>query len=151
MEISTKSDKDTKAVGEILARSLMEDGPRKVATLVSLEGDLGAGKTTFVQGFAKGLGIKEIPKSPTFVLMKIFRIPGKKGRKHFENLIHMDVYRISARDLNALEWSDFSKNPANLILVEWGGRIKKAFSKKVLRVIFEHGKNEKERILRIQE
>ncbi|MEK7168054.1 MAG: tRNA (adenosine(37)-N6)-threonylcarbamoyltransferase complex ATPase subunit type 1 TsaE, partial [Patescibacteria group bacterium] len=60
------------------------------AAVVALEGDLGSGKTHFVQGFAKHLGIKEKITSPTFVILKRFKTGGAKIR----NLIHIDAYRI---------------------------------------------------------
>ncbi|WP_371246090.1 tRNA (adenosine(37)-N6)-threonylcarbamoyltransferase complex ATPase subunit type 1 TsaE [Mycoplasmopsis agassizii] len=75
---------------------------------ISLEGNLGSGKTTFVQVFAKILDIKEVITSPTFNIMKTY-----------ENLVHMDVYNHQG-DLDFYE--DYFDD--NTVLIEWGSRVK---------------------------
>src|SRR3990167_493131 len=152
LEIITKSDKETKKLGEKLAKEIaISHKPyaarRKAygvrhATVLSLEGELGAGKTTFTQGFAKGLGIKETPKSPTFVIMRIYKL-NKFNRSakivEFENFIHIDAYRIASKDLKSLGWKELISSPQNIILIEWGDRVKNILPKNSLRIIFEHG------------
>ena len=81
IKIKTQSAEETMAVGEKLAKSLFSP------CVVSLAGDLGAGKTTFCKGFARGLGINENITSPTFTLMNEYA-GGKK-------LYHFDLYRLS--------------------------------------------------------
>ena len=84
---------------------------------------MGAGKTTFSQGFAKGLGIKERILSPTFLIIKEFGVPSVK--EGFNNLIHIDCYRLEkSQDLLDLGWEDMASNPNNIILVEWAEKIK---------------------------
>ena len=141
LEIFTKSDKETKKIGEILAREILRANKLKTATVLSLEGELGSGKTTFTQGFAKGLGVRENPRSPTFVIMQLYAI----RRKPYANFIHVDAYRLKSKDFNVLNWSDFIKNKNNIILVEWGNKIKNILPKNSLRIIFKHGKNYSER------
>ena len=86
-------------------------------------GFIGAGKTTFSQGFAKGLGIKERILSPTFLIIKEFGVPSVK--EGFNNLIHIDCYRLEkSQDLLDLGWEDMASNPNNIILVEWAEKIK---------------------------
>src|SRR3989338_4471234 len=127
IEVITKSGKETKKLGGKLAKEIAIShmpyatgrkayGLRR-ALVLSLEGELGAGKTTFTQGFAKGLGVKENPRSPTFVIMRVYEItplnpPYFKGEKRnrFSNFIHIDAYRISTKDLKVLGWDEFSKN-----------------------------------------
>src|ERR1700739_2778621 len=66
------------------------------ATVVTLSGDLGAGKTTFVQAAANALGIEENVTSPTFVIEKIYQLPKKSDVRHrfFKRLVHVDAYRL---------------------------------------------------------
>ena len=68
------------------------------ATVLALQGDLGAGKTTFTQGFARGLGIKRRTASPTFIIMRRFAIPAMRGKKQFKNFYHIDAYRFKKID-----------------------------------------------------
>src|SRR5579863_2270406 len=63
------------------------------ATLVTLSGELGAGKTAFVKAAAKALGVEEVVNSPTFVLEKIYALPAGGA---FRRLIHMDAYRLES-------------------------------------------------------
>lgn len=91
-----------------------------------LSGDLGSGKTTFMQGVALGLGIKDHITSPTFVLAKEYKI--KKHGK-IRKLIHADAYRLSGpEDFLNLGGFDY-KDDATLVFVEWGEKVQGAMSK----------------------
>lgn len=135
MKIVSKSAKDTKKLAKNLASGVlrMMYDIRHTAFVVSLEGDLGSGKTTFTQGFAEGLSIRDKIQSPTFVILKIYNIPKSK-----KNLIHIDAYRLKAKDFKVLGWKEFVKNTNNIILVEWGNRIRKILPKNTIRILFEH-------------
>lgn len=114
------------------------------ALVVALIGDLGAGKTTFVRGFSRGLGIRRRPTSPTFVLMRRYGIRGRR----FSNLYHVDAYRIKNPDaLHALGLKEIFADPKNIVLVEWPERAKKILPKKMMRLTFRHGKKENERVI----
>lgn len=103
---------------------------------MALQGDLGGGKTTFLQGFAKGLGIKERILSPTFVLMKRFSIKNKKTE--FKNFYHLDCYRIkSQKDLSVLDFKKIISDPFNIVAIEWAERVKKALPSNTLVLKFE--------------
>ena len=67
MEYFTKNSNQTKKLGLIVAKKILRVGPKKRAFIIGLQGELGSGKTTFLQGFAKGLGIKERILSPTLL------------------------------------------------------------------------------------
>lgn len=113
---------DTHAyAGELIARVLAEQGLSGTATIFALSGELGAGKTAFVQGVAKALGIEEVVASPTFVLMKTYDIPETSAaREKFARLVHLDCYRFeSASELEALGWHTLATDPKNLIFLEW--------------------------------
>ena len=95
------------------------------ATLVTLSGELGAGKTTFIQYAAKALGVADIVNSPTFVIEKIYGIPPdevdeKSPQNRFTRLVHIDAYRLqSAGDLTSLGFGEVMSHAGTLILLEW--------------------------------
>lgn len=90
--------------------------PKERATLVTLSGELGAGKTSFVQGAATALGVLDPVTSPTFVLEKIYLLPGGP----FKRLVHVDAYRLTkGAELAALGFEEVLRNPENLVMLEW--------------------------------
>lgn len=121
-----------------LARNLA--GRLRPGDVVTLEGDLGAGKTTFTQGVATGLGIKEPIDSPTFTLIKEYH----EGRLP---LYHMDVYRIESPE-EELGWDEYFYGEG-VTFVEWASRIAPWLPEKVIRVEISHGP-EGSRNIRIQ-
>jgi tRNA threonylcarbamoyladenosine biosynthesis protein TsaE len=140
------SEAKTRKIGETLAKELNKKDPGKTALVLGLQGELGGGKTTFLQGVAKGLGIKEKILSPTFVMMKRFGIP--KG--NFQNFFHFDCYRIQgSKDLSALGVEKIIANPKNIIAIEWAEKIKDILPKKTiwLKFIFINDKKRKINIL----
>ncbi|MBU0611893.1 tRNA (adenosine(37)-N6)-threonylcarbamoyltransferase complex ATPase subunit type 1 TsaE [Patescibacteria group bacterium] len=109
----------------------------KKATIIGLYGDLGTGKTTFVQYFAKNLGIEKKVNSPTFVIMRRYVLKNK----NFENLFHLDAYRLkNERELLHLGWEEVISNPKHLVCVEWPEKIKKAIPKKHYQIHISHTK-----------
>lgn len=88
------------------------------ATVVTLSGDLGAGKTTLAQEISRQLGITENVISPTFVVMKSYEI--KNSDYKWKNLIHIDAYRLTeSAELLKLGWEKILSDQNNLILIEW--------------------------------
>lgn len=107
--VTTSSAEETRALAGELAAALPPE------STLALHGDLGVGKTTFVQGLARGLGIQETVTSPTFNIFTLHRGP--------TNLLHLDAYRLeSAREVEDLLLSDFMIPPWCLA-VEWPDRI----------------------------
>lgn len=108
----SRSESETEAVGAALASEL---GP---GTVVLLYGDLGAGKTVFSRGFARGLGIAEPVSSPTYTIVQEYET-GSGNR-----LYHMDLYRIGDEHA-ALGFGvdEFLSDPDAISLVEWPERI----------------------------
>ena len=97
---TTRNYRQTQKLGERLAKEILKTPLQKTAVILGLKGNLGGGKTTFLQGFAKGLGIKEKILSPTFVIMKKFQIaPVVKSTPwrgiHDRWFYHFDCYRIN--------------------------------------------------------
>ena len=97
------------------------------AIVFALEGELGAGKTTFVQKFAKACGITEPVLSPTFVILK-----------KYGNLIHIDAYRITGKDLLAFGIEEIFKNPKNIVMIEWADRVRDILPKDRITIKFDH-------------
>jgi tRNA threonylcarbamoyladenosine biosynthesis protein TsaE len=87
------------------------------AALVTLSGELGAGKTTFSQGVARALGVAEHVTSPTFVLAKSYALP--EGLM-FRELLHIDAYRLSGGgELEKIGFAESYADRETLILLEW--------------------------------
>lgn len=125
-----------------------KDSQGDKATIVALSGDLGAGKTTFVQALAKELGITNTLQSPTYVLMKLYDIP---HHKHFTRLIHIDAYRLeSAKEFAALRPEQFLEDPHALVCVEWPERIEGALPQPDVTLRFSsENTGEKERYIEL--
>lgn len=144
ISITTKSNAETKKAGLALGRALGEEPLSKRAFVIALEGNLGSGKTTFIQGLAQGLKIKENILSPTFVVQKEFPL----ALKNFKNFYHIDAYRLkNPEELLELGFEDLIGNPENLIAIEWGDKIKELLPKEVLRIEFENSGGDKRKIV----
>lgn len=114
--------------------------------MFALRGDLGAGKTTFVQGFLKGLGSRARVTSPTFVLMHRHKL----ARKPFLNVFHIDAYRLkSPEQFSALEIGNVLEDPRNIVLIEWPEQAKALLPRHTVRIAFAYGKKENERIITV--
>lgn len=86
------------------------------AMLVTLSGNLGAGKTAFTQAVARTLGVLEPVTSPTFVLAKSYDL----SEKEFSKLVHIDAYRLTeGKDLKALDFTHTLEDPRTLVILEW--------------------------------
>ena len=109
LELATPSPEETKALGEAVAAAL------RPGDVVSLTGDLGAGKTTFVQGAARGLGVAEPVLSPTFTLVRQYA-----GRV---SVHHVDVYRLDRlQDVLDLGFEELL-DQGGVVFIEWGDAI----------------------------
>lgn len=115
-EIVTKSVDETKK----FARTFAVSKPHHKPLIIALNGDLGAGKTAFVQGFAEGLKITDKIISPTFVLIRQHKVPNTDQTLH-----HIDLYRLEENtDIKTLGVEDLLKNQNNIVLIEWADKIK---------------------------
>ncbi|MFZ1654483.1 MAG: tRNA (adenosine(37)-N6)-threonylcarbamoyltransferase complex ATPase subunit type 1 TsaE [Candidatus Moraniibacteriota bacterium] len=97
-------------------------GTLQPATLVTLAGDLGAGKTTLVQGILEGLGATAPYPSPTFVLMNQYELPAPTPTG-ICRVYHADAYRVGAADFERLGFLEWCTDPAGLVLLEWPERL----------------------------
>jgi len=143
MEYFTKSAQETKRLGEKIGANL------KPGDLLACFGQLGGGKTTFLQGVAKALGIKERILSPTFILMRQYELPA--GKREIEKFYHWDWYRIKGeREALAAGFGENLLDPKAVVAVEWSENAPQALPKKRIEVHFEYGEKEKERRIKIK-
>lgn len=129
MVIKTKSFLETQKAGGEFAKEIKDGG------VVCLYGDLGAGKTTFVQGVARALGIEGRVVSPTFIIVR-----------KYKNFWHVDLYRMnSIEEIDGLGLAEICADPKNIVFIEWPERMGKLLPKKRWEVKFNQiGDNERE-------
>lgn len=141
MEIVTKSPKKTKDLGKKLAADLIGNRVKGLgyrdgkASVLALTGELGSGKTTFVQGLAKGLRIEQRIISPTFIIVRKYKISPNT------NFYHIDLYRLEENvefEVKNLGVDDIWDNPENIVAIEWAEKIKKMIPKNSAWVKFEN-------------
>jgi tRNA threonylcarbamoyladenosine biosynthesis protein TsaE len=139
MELVTKSAQETRQVGKKFATSLIEGEKDKLT--VALIGELGAGKTTFTQGFAEGLGIKSRVISPTFILMRRYEIPPMIDHSlRFTGFYHIDLYRIEEKALTEVKnigIDDIWEKPGNIVFIEWAEKIADMIPRDAYEIKFE--------------
>lgn len=151
LEIQTASASETQKIARILAEELSHAPRGRGAQVIALQGELGAGKTTFVQGFVQALGVKEKVKSPTFVLIKIYSLDQKSRSKNpvYKHLVHIDCYRISSpRDLIHLGLKEILGDKDAIVLIEWADRIRKILPRDTFWIRFTHGSHAHTRMIR---
>lgn len=127
MKFTTNNNKETQKLGKVLAKEL------RGGEIICLSGDLGSGKTTFSQGILNGLKIKGPYTSPTFVILKKYKVPGEK----IKNAYHIDAYRIKSRDLEELGWKELAKSKENIVILEWAERTKRIIPRNALWIRFK--------------
>jgi len=138
--VKTASPVQTLRLGHRLAKKL------RGGEVLALYGALGTGKTQFIKGLAKGLGIKRTVTSPTFVIGKFY--PFKKNRKKF-SFCHFDLYRVkSASGLALAGLTERLQNRDLIVAIEWPEIASRSLPKKTLKIFFSHGKKFQERIIK---
>lgn len=124
---------------DTVARDFMKEliAHHKVGPCIILfSGNLGAGKTTFIQTLAKQLGVVEQITSPTFTMMRRYTI---SNHEKFEQLYHFDLYRIEdTHELDRIGWEEALSDPKGLVCVEWPERAGDRLPEKVYDVVLEH-------------
>ncbi len=114
----------------------------QTATVVALSGELGTGKSTFVRAVAHELGMGEHIVSPTFNILKTYKIDCKNrnlNKRTFSNLVHIDAYRLNdSKDSEVLGFDELLSNPKNLIFIEWPENIELALPKTTKYLYFKY-------------
>ena len=132
--VVTHAPQETAALAERLGAAA------ETGTVLCLVGDLGAGKTLFTQGFARGLGVTEEVTSPTFALMNQYcgRLP----------VTHFDLYRLEREEeLDEIGFYEFAEPSGGVVLIEWADKFPDALPKPHIRLEIERGDTEDERRL----
>ena len=136
MEIITNSPAETEDAGASLAARL-EPG-----SVIAFTGDLGAGKTAFTRGLARGLGVTERVTSPTFTIVNEY----EGGRMP---LFHFDMYRLGSSDeLFDIGWEDYLRR-GGVCAVEWSENIAGALEPDAVRVDIRRGSSDQERVITV--
>jgi tRNA threonylcarbamoyladenosine biosynthesis protein TsaE len=141
MRYTTKSAKETQRIAAGFAKKIAAKKPGKRAVIIALTGDLGSGKTTFVQGFARALGVRRRTVSPTFTIMRRYVIPKKSRafRNGFHSLVHVDAYRVhKPAELKIIRFEAWLHDPSAIVLIEWADLIEKKHLRGTHRVRFKH-------------
>jgi len=146
LEIISKNANQTKKLGNFLAGELLKDILKAKSSLIfACKGDLGSGKTTFIQGLAGGLGIKEKITSPTFVLLKKFSFFLKQKQYFF---YHIDCYRLSSKQLSsALDLKELFKSRKTIIIIEWAEKLKKILPQDAIWINFKYLDKDERKII----
>lgn len=141
MRHTTDSAKATKDIASKAATLLLREKPRKYALVVGLIGDLGSGKTTFVGGFARALGIRRRMVSPTFTVMRRYRIPRTSPayRRGYRSLVHVDCYRVhTPAELAIIRFDEWLRDPSAVVLIEWADLVSTLLPHGTHRIKFKH-------------
>lgn len=147
--ILSRARPETRKIAAVLAKEILNK-PLKInsALILALSGDLGAGKTTFTQSFIKNCGIKKRITSPTFLLIRSYKLKAE----NYQLIYHIDAYRIKkSKELLSLGIKEILNNNKNIILIEWPEKIRKFLPRQTIWIKFKHGKKENERIIKINQ
>jgi tRNA threonylcarbamoyladenosine biosynthesis protein TsaE len=158
MQKVLKNLNDTKKFAtEFLQKVLVDRKNKKGRNVILLQGELGAGKTTFSQFFLKMLGAEGPFTSPTFVIMKKYGVGNEianlkkeqKKQNFLLNIYHLDCYRVDKDSVLDLGWEEIIANKNNIILVEWPEKISEILPQKYWLLKFKHRKNEQSRLVEV--
>lgn len=129
MQITTASAQETRKFAKEFLKKHLE------SNVLALYGDLGSGKTTFVQGLAQALGVDNPVTSPTFIIMQAYQL----GHERFQQLVHIDLYRVNGwEDVEMLGLPEIWSDNKNLTVIEWPNRIEKHLPKQTQKLNFEY-------------
>jgi tRNA threonylcarbamoyladenosine biosynthesis protein TsaE len=144
VNLFTKSAFQTRKLGKEIAEKILKKELKRKPLLLFLEGELGSGKTAFVQGFAKGLGIREKILSPTFVLIKKYPLKNMP----YKSFYHIDCYRLKKlKDLLDLGFEEIISNSQNIVALEWADKLKITLRKHPIKIKFKFINKNKRHIL----
>ncbi len=140
MQYTTSSIEETHQIAETFCQQL------NGGEVVALHGELGAGKTTFVQGIAKALGVSNPITSPTFTIMNVY----EASHPTIKLLIHIDCYRISgADDLRAIGADEYFGREDVVVFIEWPERVTSMLPRQLPGIRLQLGKMSNQRIINI--
>ncbi|MBI2032584.1 MAG: tRNA (adenosine(37)-N6)-threonylcarbamoyltransferase complex ATPase subunit type 1 TsaE [Candidatus Levybacteria bacterium] len=127
-KLISKSSEETKKIAQDFAKEL------RGGDAILLYGGLGEGKTTFVQGLAEGLGLKERIISPTFIIIREHRLYLKKNVNKF---FHIDLYRLESESIEGMGFDEIFSDSSAIVAVEWAEKLGRLSPKKSWKVIMK--------------
>jgi tRNA threonylcarbamoyladenosine biosynthesis protein TsaE len=137
LKIEIKSGKQMRELGAKIAREISAEKIGRNAKVIKLVGDLGAGKTTFSQGFLKELGVTRRIISPTFLIIRPYKL--STDYSLLSTVYHIDCYRLNnSIELLSLGFKEIIENPKNIVLIEWPEIMDKYIPKNSLSVKIKH-------------
>lgn len=141
MKVITKSSEETQELAQDFAEKL------KGGETLALYGELGSGKTTFVQGLAKGLGIKRRIISPTFIIVRTYKISIKYKVLSIKYFYHIDLYRINSdKEIEGLGIKEIMNDPQSIVAIEWAEKMGDLLPKERIDIHFKYVDESKRRI-----
>jgi tRNA threonylcarbamoyladenosine biosynthesis protein TsaE len=121
-------------LGQKLAAHLKKSPPpQRRGLVIGLYGELGSGKTTFIQGLANGLGIKKRISSPTFVIIRDYPVPNSGF-----NFYHVDLYRLAEKETEGLGLEEILADHNNIVAIEWAEKAKKILPAQRIDILFKY-------------
>lgn len=138
LKVTTTSEKETQALAAKFSHKL------RGGQVLALQGNLGSGKTTFVQGLARGLGIQKKITSPSFVILKLYPIPRRSLV-----LAHVDLYRLKnpLAEFRALGGEELLRDPKKIVAIEWPEKIFRLLRYGTIKIRFSPTRKISERVL----
>lgn len=134
----TQNTRETYLLGQRLGKTLQKPA------ILCLYGELGSGKTTFIQGLAAGLGIKKRIVSPTFIFIRNYLLDNQKIATCF---YHLDLYRlVNISDCRFLGIKEILDNQGQVVVIEWADKIRRILPKKRLDLYFKYLEENKREI-----
>ncbi|MBI2593188.1 tRNA (adenosine(37)-N6)-threonylcarbamoyltransferase complex ATPase subunit type 1 TsaE [Candidatus Daviesbacteria bacterium] len=127
----TRNAGQTKSFAKKLAKDFKNGG------IIALYGQLGAGKTTFTQGFAQGLGVLNKITSPTFLIIRQYSIPGQVNFFY-----HIDLYRLNNIDLKTSGLEEILNDLSNVVLIEWADKINESLPSQAKKISLKRVKED---------
>ncbi len=140
---TTSSPRETEKLAKFFGESILQF--RNSKTIIALEGDLGAGKTTFIKGLARGFGITKKVTSPTFIIARTYPLP--KGSHRIKTFFHIDAYRLKTpHDVETSGVHEMLKMKRRVIAIEWADLIENLLPSSTIIVKIKHVKGNRREI-----
>lgn len=139
--MNIKSEQEMIEYGKEFAKKILSNSNSfNLPIIIELIGDVGTGKTTFVRGFANGLGLKESITSPSFTISKSYALPNNR------TLIHYDFYRLNNPGIMKAELEESLSNKNNIIVIEWADSVTNVLPNNRIQINIAYDENDGRKI-----
>lgn len=139
--MNIKSEQEMIEYGKEFAKKILTNSNSfNLPIIIELIGDVGTGKTTFVRGFANGLGLKESITSPSFTISKSYALPNNR------TLIHYDFYRLNNPGIMKAELEESLSDKNNIIVIEWADSVANVLPNNRIQINIAYDENDSRKI-----